>query len=105
MKTRTMFSVIAALLAFVCISTIASEISWSMKERNPGALRQIVGLPGVAVGNLNPSARNPGIELLCTGLYDVPGGFCYYYAPGVPFTDFPMPSNFSTIKNATEDGK
>ncbi len=43
-----------------------------------------MGLSSVAVGNLNPSARNPGIELLCTGLYDVPGGYCNYFTLGVP---------------------
>jgi hypothetical protein len=60
----------------------------------------------VAVGNLNPSARNPGLELLCTGMYDVPGGYCYYNAWGVPFAGFPMATNFTIIGNySSESGK
>jgi hypothetical protein len=87
MKTRTLLGITAALLAFVSISCLISELSWSDKANNPDSLRQLVGLPSITVGNLNPSARNPGLELLCTSLYDVPGGYCYYFAPGVPMTN------------------
>ncbi len=86
----------AVLTVFVVFVCAANEISWSTKENNPDALREIVGLPSIAVGNLNPSARNPGLELLCTGLYDVPGGYCSYFAPGVPYINFTMASNFTT---------
>jgi len=41
-----------------------------------------------AIGNLNPVARNPGLEILCTGLYDVPGGYCPYFVDGVSFFNF-----------------
>src|SRR5512135_1509062 len=99
MKTRILLSLIALLLVFVAASTVASEISWSIKENNPDVLRQVVGLPSLAVGNLNPSARNPGVELLCTGLYDVPGGYCNYFALGVPFI------NFTAVGNFTIEGK
>jgi hypothetical protein len=102
MKTNMIISIIAVLLTFVFLSSAASEIVWSAKENNPESLRQIVGLPSIAIGNLNPSARNPGVELLCTGLYDVPGGYCNYFALGVPFIDFPMASNFTIIRNSTE---
>ncbi len=97
MKTRTMLALTAGLLAFVIISTGLSQVTWLIKENNPDALRQIVGLPSVAVGNLNPSARNPGLELMCTGLYDTPGGYCYYFSSGISFINFTMASNITVI--------
>ena len=63
MKSKILILAIALLLTFVFVSCIASEISWSMKENNPDSLRYVVGLPSVAVGNLSPSARNPGVEV------------------------------------------
>jgi hypothetical protein len=101
MKTKTIILIIAVLLAFVFLSCAGSEISWSTKNNNSNSLRQIVGLPSIAIGNLNPSARNPGLELLCTGLYDVPGGYCNYFALGVPYVNFPMASNFTIDENFT----
>jgi hypothetical protein len=59
----------------------------------------------VAIGNLNPSARNPGVELLCTGLYDVPGGYCNYFTLGVPSTNFSNPVSFTVVNNFNESGK
>jgi hypothetical protein len=88
MKTKTFLAMATVLLVFVSLSCLASELSWSAKANSPDSLRQIVGLPSIVVGNLNPSARNPGLEILCTSLYDVPGGYCYYFAPGLPVTNF-----------------
>ena len=105
MNSRIMIIVVVLLLAFVFGSCVVSEISWSTKENTTDSLRQIVGLPSVAVGNLSPSARNPGVELLCTGLYDVPGGYCYYFTMGVPFTNFSMPTDFTVVNNFSESGK
>ncbi len=95
MKSKTPLLFVAVLTTFVLLACVASEISWSTKESAPDVLRQTVGLPSVAVGNLNPSARNPGLELLCTGLYDVPGGYCSYFALGVPFINFTTAGNFT----------
>ena len=95
MTPRTPLLMAIGLTILVLLVCVASEISWSAKENTPDALRQTVGLPSVAVGNLNPSARNPGLELLCTGLYDVPGGYCSYFALGVPFINFTMAGNFT----------
>jgi len=105
MKSRVLIYAIAILLTFVFVSCVASEVSWSLKENNNDSLRYVVGLPNVAVGNLSPSARNPGVEVLCTGLYDVPGGYCNYFSMGVPFISFPMATNFTVISNFTEAGK
>jgi hypothetical protein len=105
MNPKMLIYAIAILFAFVFISCTLSELSWSMKENNSNSLRYAVGLPSVAVGNLSPSARNPGVEVLCTGLYDVPGGYCSYYSMGVPFISFPMPSNFTIISNSADGGK
>ena len=98
MKTRLFMTLVVALLAFVFVSCVLSEVSWSVKKNNPDILRQTVGLPSLAIGNLNPSARNPGLELLCTGLYDSPGGYCNYFTLGVPYINFTMASNFTTVK-------
>jgi len=98
MKSRILIFTIVILLTFVVASCVFSEISWSTKENKTDSVRYVVGLPSVAVGNLNPSARNPGVEVLCTGLYDVPGGFCNYFAMGVPYIGFPMATNFTLIE-------
>jgi hypothetical protein len=73
------------LLMFVSVSCVASEFSWSNRETISGPMRQIIGLPSFAVGNLNPSARNPGLEIFCTSILDSPGGYCYYWTSGVPY--------------------
>ena len=105
MKSRVLIYAIAILLTFVFVSSALSELSWSIKENNFDSIRYAVGLPSVAIGNLAPSARNPGVEVLCTGLYDVPGGYCNYYSMGVPFINFPMASNFTVISNSADGGK
>ena len=99
MASRLLIYTITILLTFVFVSCAVSEISWSIKENNTDSLRYIVGLPSVAVGNLSPAARNPGTEALCTGLYDVPGGYCNYFSMGVPFISFPMATNFTVIES------
>jgi hypothetical protein len=88
MKGRTIGLLIGVLVFFVFISCIASELDWLNKESTSDPIREIVGLPSIAVGNLNPAARNPGLEILCTGLYDSPGGYCSYYTNGVPFFNY-----------------
>jgi hypothetical protein len=95
MKTRTILLAMFGLLLFVFASCFASEISWSAKMNNSDSLRKIVGLPSIALGNLNPAERNPGLELLCPALYDSPGGYCYYFAPGVSFTNFTLAANIT----------
>jgi hypothetical protein len=97
MKLKVLIYAAAILLTFVFVSCAVSEISWSIKENDADSLRYIVGLPSVAVGNLSPAARNPGVEVLCTGLYDVPGGYCNYFSMGVPFINFPM-GNITVIE-------
>ena len=96
MKSRTLLIVLVALIAIVAVACATSEISWST-NKSSDALRQTVGLPSIAIGNLNPTARNPGLEILCTGLYDAPGGYCYYFTDGVPYSNF-------TIVSLTSEG-
>ena len=88
MKARVILFIMFVFILFVLLSCVQSELSWRIREGNPQPLRQAVGLPSIAVGNLNPAARNPGLEIMCTGFYDVPGGYCDYFAPGVPFVNF-----------------
>jgi hypothetical protein len=95
MRNRTILLATAALLAFVFASSLLSEASWWARRDSSDSLRQTVGLPSVAVGNLNPMARSPGLELLCPGLYDSPGGYCYYFTAGI------YPFNFTVSDNRT----
>ena len=101
MRPKILIYFIVVLLAFVFVSCGLSEFSWSSKSNSADNLRYVTGLPSLALGNLSPSARNPGVEVLCTGIYDVPGGYCIYFSMGVPFIDFPMANNFTV----TEGGK
>ena len=93
MKTRTILICVAVLLTVVFTSNVISEMAWRSRETSPDPLRQLIGLPSIAIGNLNPAARNPGLELFCTGLYDVPGGYCSYFTNGVPFINFEFGGN------------
>jgi hypothetical protein len=93
MKNSTLMILVALLVAIVFTSYALSELEWIRKERTPDPLRRLTGLPSLAVGNLSPSARNPGFELLCTGLYDVPGGYCNYFTDGVPFINYRSGAN------------
>ena len=95
MRNKTLLLATAGLLLFVLISCAVSEISWSLTINKTDSLRQLVGLPSVAVGNLNSSSRNPALEIMCTSLYDSPGGYCYYFTAGVPV------SNITVITNVT----
>ncbi len=56
-KTRTMLAATTAMLVFVFLSCLASELSWSNKEDSSSSMRQLIGLPSIAIGNLNPSAK------------------------------------------------
>jgi hypothetical protein len=99
MKTSVILVGTLALVLFVAFSCVASDISWSTKDEDSDSLRQLVGLPTVAIGNLNPAARSPGLEVFCTSIYDVPGGYCNYFAPGVPYSDFKMADNITVSGN------
>lgn len=91
-----LFLLISLLIVAIAASCIFSEISWSIKLSSPDELRETVGLPSLAIGNLSPAARNPGLEQLCTSFFDVPGGYCAYYTQGV------APLNLTLACNITE---
>jgi hypothetical protein len=99
MKLKTLLAVTCALLIFVVASCLASEVSWASKVNSSDSLRQLIGLPSIAVGNLNPAERNPGLELFCTSLLDSPGGYCYYWAPGVPYINSTIIENITVVVN------
>ena len=105
MASKLLIYASAILLGFIFLSCALSEISWSSKENTTDSLRQMVGLPSVAVGNLSPSARNPGVEAFCTGIYDVPSGYCNYFSMGVPFIESPSATNFTITNNEAGSGK
>jgi hypothetical protein len=93
MRNKTLLIATASLLLFVLVSCAASEISWSITNSKTDSLRQLVGLPSIAEGNLNPASRNPALEIMCTSLYDSPGGYCYYFTNGIPITNITVISN------------
>jgi hypothetical protein len=93
---------VAAMMIYVSLSCLISEASWATKGRTADSLRQLVGLPSLSTGNLNPAARNPGLEILCTGLYDVPGGYCNYFILGVSFVNYTMSWNI-TVSGKNEE--
>jgi hypothetical protein len=102
LKKRIVLFVVAALMVYVSISCLISEASWATKEKTTDSLRELVGLPSLSVGNLNPAVRNPGLEILCTGLYDVPGGYCNYFTIGVSFISFTTDWNI-TVSDGNEE--
>jgi hypothetical protein len=95
MQNRTILLAVFILTIFVLASCALSEISWLVRANQYDPTRDIVGLPSVAIGNLSPAARVPGLEVLCTSFYDVPGGYCGYFTDGVPFIDFPHGGNIT----------
>jgi len=95
MKTRTIILLVITLPLIIFTSCAVSEKSWLDKENSHPEFHQILGLPSITVGNLNPASRNPGLELFCTGVYDVPGGYCSYFSNGVPFNDYKFISNIT----------
>ncbi len=76
---------LGALAAFVVVSCVQSELSWAARDASPSLERQMTRLPCIAVGNLSTYVRSGGLEFMCTSLYDVPGGYCYYFTTGVSF--------------------
>jgi hypothetical protein len=87
MKIKYLLLICIGLVAFVFSASAINQVSWANRENNIDTIRQSVGLPSIAIGNLNPSARNPGLEFFCTGLFDDPGGYCFYFTNGVPYVN------------------
>lgn len=83
MKHSRLILLLSALITFVVLSSIQSELSWAARDAAPNLERQAAQLPNIAVGNLSTYIRSGGLEVMCTSLYDVPGGYCFYFTPGV----------------------
>ena len=62
MKNRIILIIFGALIALIAVSCAANQISWSVKENAFDPTREVVGLPSIAIGNLSPSARVPGLD-------------------------------------------
>jgi len=92
-----MLLAITIMMTLVAACCVASEVYWENKQNVADQTRELVGLPSIAVGNLSPSSRNSGLEILCTGLYDNPGGYCAYFTSGVPSTGFPAGGNITVV--------
>ena len=105
LKGRIVLVVVAALMIYVSLSCLTSEVSWATKGKTSDSLRELVGLPSLSTGNLNPAARNPGLEILCTGLNDAPGGYCNYFALCVSFINYTTVWNITVSDNNEEATK
>jgi len=92
---RIILLILMISLISVSLCCAVSEVYWTRKENTVDYTRELVGLPSIAIGNLSPAARNPGLEILCTGLYDVPGGYCDYFMLGVPPAEFKLGGNIT----------
>ena len=88
MNPRSLLVALVALVLIIAVVCAASETTWSARTNSPDSVREITGLPSIALGNLSPAARNPGLEVLCTSFYDTPGGYCFYFTDGVPYINF-----------------
>ena len=100
MKNRTLGIFVIVLLVLIFLSCVLSEIVWLREETSSDSLRQLLGLHSITVGNMNPAARNPGLELFCTGLYDAPGGYCSYFTNGVPLINSNFVGNVTLGENS-----
>jgi hypothetical protein len=95
LKSRNILIILAILLTVVFTSCYFNEIAWRNKENTLDPVRLSLRMSSLAIGNLSPSARNPGLEFFCTGLYDTPGGYCSYFTDGVPFINFRFGGNIT----------
>jgi hypothetical protein len=82
-----------ALIMFVTtisIATLDEQVHVSYRDNSQAKvdLRQVIGLPSIAIGTSQGATRNPLLEVYCTSLYDLPGGYCYAIA--ATFVDTPM---------------
>jgi len=84
---------LAALILTIFVLALAaySEQEWKA-ERPPEDItfRETLGLPSIALGTNYGATRNPLLEVYCTSLYDMPGGYCYIYSAsflGTPLKD------------------
>ncbi len=96
MKMRVNLLLTTTMLTAIVLTTcLFSEYSWIAKSSGQDSLRQLVGLPSIAVGNLSPAARNPALEIMCSGLGDTPGGYCNYFTSGSPYGEAVQVSNIT----------
>jgi hypothetical protein len=70
-------------LSFFAVNNLAIERT----DKQTDNLRKVLGFPSLAIGNLNPASRQPGLEIFCTSIYDVPGSDCHYFTYGI-YSDF-----------------
>jgi hypothetical protein len=93
-KLLIQLSILLPVLVLACFTI--SQVDSIQDDKETNNLRGLLGFPSLAIGNLSPAAREPGLELFCTGIYDTPGGYCNYYANGV-YRDF-----INYVANITE---
>ncbi len=86
------------LMSFLIVAYVLNEQDWSKKRvSEENEIRAIIGLPSIALGTKYGATRNPLLELYCTSLYDLPGGYCYIMSAS--FIDTPLrdPVYFRTV--------
>ena len=75
------------LLPLLVLALFAVNNFAKVDDSETNNLRSLLGFSSIAIGNLNPAARQPGVEVFCTSIYDVPAGYCIYFTNGV-YSDF-----------------
>ena len=87
------------LTVLVLLSCLFNELYWESSIQNPvkADVRKTIGLPSIAIGTNYGATRNPLLEVYCTALYDMPGGYCYIFIAS--FVGWPMqdPEYFKTV--------
>ncbi|MGQ9759008.1 MAG: hypothetical protein ACUVQ5_00315 [Candidatus Methanomethylicaceae archaeon] len=69
------------------ITCVSNQMLWQTREYHT-ELREIIGLPSIAIGTNYEGTRNPLLEVFVRPLYDVPGG--YDYVVPSSFIDTPL---------------
>jgi len=101
MRKITMLPLAALIMLVVVIFLAAvseqSQTTTRSTELARTGLRDLIGLPSIAIGTGYGATRNPLLEIYCTSLYDLPGGYCYIVTAS--FIDTPLrdPRYFKTV--------
>ncbi len=98
MRRATIVAVMAIALT-VAISAISfvDEAGWRDGGGSAMAIREVVGLPSIAIGTNYEGTRNPLLEMYVRPLYDIPGGYDYAVPSSFIGTPLGIPEYRETI--------
>ena len=91
MRKINLLPLVALILTIMVFALcFINELSWAVLGQSEArkTVREVIGLPSIALGTNYGATRNPLLEVYCTSLYDMPGGYCYIYIAS--FVGWPM---------------